>query len=181
MKILTGLLFVSLVAAEAVFSSANAQKISSRPAPTGRIPSSGGQSAGQFNQYQPKPTGQIQPAVQATDPGAVQTPVPVVQEGQVPKVNTSQDPLTMPQRYQPSAGQATEQVIEVQQTTTTTPETQTNGANVQVETNVQSQRPANTTQPANTTVTRPATTNPTTTTPVTRQPVTQPAPTQTVP
>jgi len=193
MKILNVLLVTALISAEAVFVNAYAQRIPSRPAPTGKIPSSGtGQTARPYSEYQPKPTGQIQGAVQAADPGAVSVPVPVTQEGQVPKVNTSQDPLTMPERYQP-AGQPVQQVTEFEQTTTGTP--QQAGSNLQVETNVQTQRSTSTTQPTSTTtqtsttqpvVTQPGvqstTTNRTTTVPA-NQPATAPrnAPTTTIP
>lgn len=191
MRILNVLLVTALISAEAVFVEAYAQRIPSRPAPTGKIPSSGtGQSARPYAEYQPKPTGQIQGAVQAADPGAVSVPVPVTQEGQVPKVNTSQDPLTMPERYQP-AGQPVQQVTEFEQTTTGTP--QQAGSNLQVETNVQTQRSTSTTQTApattqngqtqpNTAQPATTTTNRTTTVPA-NQPTTVPrsAPTTTVP
>ncbi|MCF2493359.1 hypothetical protein [Dyadobacter chenhuakuii] len=180
MKILTVTLFSAMVLAEAFFVESHAQKIGSRPAPTGKIPSSGpGQPARPYSEYQPKPTGQIQGATQAADPSVVSDPVPVVQQGQVPKVNTSQDPATMPERYMPATTQPVEQVTEIEQTTTATPQT---GSNGQTQTNVQTQNGTTTTQttpgvmqPATSTTT--TTTNRTTTVPATRQNVqqTQPA------
>jgi hypothetical protein len=191
MKILNILLVSALITTEAIFVDASAQRIPSRPAPTGKIPSSGtGQSARPYSEYQPKPTGQIQGATQAADPGQVTVPAPVVQEGQVPKVNTSQDQSTFPERYQPAAAQPVEQVIEVEQTTTGTPQqTQQTGTNVQVETNVQTQRSTTTTQTApagtqpatSTTTTNRTTTAPGTQTTTTPRTAPQSAPVQRVP
>ena len=108
----------------------------SQPAPSGQVPKaySGAQSSPAAT-YKPKPPGQIAPEA----PGQLGTivqpaPAPVQKvsdvqdlgfevnsrpstpQGMVPKVNTSQDPRTMPERYQP-------QVVQ-QQTTVTTEQVQ---------------------------------------------------------
>ena len=185
MKFLTLAFIAAFIFTEAFFVQSHAQKIGSRPAPTGKIPSSGsGQPARPYSDYQPKPTGQIQGATQAADPGAVNNPVPAVQEGQVPKINTSQDPITMPERYQPATSQPVEQVIEVEQTTTQTPQqTQQTGTATQTQTTTQTQNGTTTTtqtapvtQPASSTTT--TTTNRTTTTPASHQNVPQTQPVQ---
>lgn len=120
---------VSTVAAAAGFlfavTHANAQV--RQPAPTGQIPKaySGVQSAPAAT-YKPQPTGQIAPEapghlgtiVQAAPVAAPVQKVsdvqdlgfevnsrPVTKQGMVPKVTTSQDPRTMPERYQPQATQ----------------------------------------------------------------------------
>lgn len=94
-----------------------------QPAPTGQVPKaySGVQSAPTAT-YKPQPTGQIAPEApgqlgtivqpapaaaptqkvsQVQDLGFEVNSRPVTQPGMVPKVNTSQDPRTMPERYQP--------------------------------------------------------------------------------
>ncbi|MGX5856132.1 hypothetical protein ACWKW6_20950 [Dyadobacter jiangsuensis] len=94
-----------------------------QPAPTGQVPRaySGAQSAPAAT-FKPKPTGQIAPEAPGqlgtiVQPAPAVAPVqkvsevqdlgfevnsrPVTQQGTVPKVNTSQDPRTMPERYQP--------------------------------------------------------------------------------
>jgi len=94
-----------------------------QPAPTGQVPKaySGAQSSPAAS-YKPKPTGQIAPEAPGqlgtiVQPAPAAAPVqkvsevqdlgfevnsrPVNQQGMVPKVNTSQDPRTMPERYQP--------------------------------------------------------------------------------
>ncbi|SEI99209.1 hypothetical protein SAMN05216327_105156 [Dyadobacter sp. SG02] len=94
-----------------------------QPAPTGQVPKaySGAQSAPAAS-YKPKPTGQIAPEAPGqlgtiVQPAPAAAPVqkvsdvqdlgfevntrPVNQQGMVPKVTTSQDPRTMPERYQP--------------------------------------------------------------------------------
>jgi len=182
MKFLTLAFIAAFIFTEAFFVQSQAQKIGSRPAPTGKIPSSGpGQPARPYSEYQPKPTGQIQGATQAADPGAVNNPVPAVQEGQVPKINTSQDPITFPERYQPAATQPVEQVIEVEQTTTQAPQQTGNAAQTQTTTQTQNGTTTTTqtapvTQPASSTTT--TTTNRTTTTPTTRQNTPQSQPVQ---
>lgn len=120
---------VSTVAAVAGFlfavTHANAQV--RQPAPTGQIPKaySGVQSAPPAT-YKPQPTGQIAPEAPGhlgtiVQPAPAAAPVqkvsdvqdlgfevnsrPVTKQGMVPKVNTSQDPRTMPERYQPQATQ----------------------------------------------------------------------------
>ncbi|SDD59577.1 hypothetical protein SAMN04487996_101401 [Dyadobacter soli] len=119
-----------------------------QPAPTGQVPRaySGVQSAPAAT-YKPKPTGQIAPEAPGqlgtiVQPAPAVAPVqkvsdvqdlgfevnsrPVNQQGMVPKVNTSQDPRTMPERYQPqviqqqsavTAGQV--QQVQMQQVPTT--------------------------------------------------------------
>lgn len=105
-----------------------------QPAPTGQVPKaySGVQSAPAAT-FKPKPTGQIAPEAPGqlgtiVQPAPAAAPVqkvsdvqdlgfevnsrPATQQGMVPKVNTSQDPRTMPERYQP-------QVIEQQSAATT--------------------------------------------------------------
>jgi hypothetical protein len=81
-------------------------QVRNQPAPTGQIarPSSG-QPSRPFAGYQPKPTGQIAPAGSVQISGAPVTtqPAQTTQPGQVPKVNTNQDPRTFPERYQPNA------------------------------------------------------------------------------
>lgn len=119
-----------------------------QPAPTGQVPKaySGAQSA-PGTALQPKPTGQIapevpgqlgvihQPGQPATLPAQKVSEVhdlgfevnskPAAQQGMVPKVTTSQDPLTMPERYQPqvrpqtntiNAEQAQQAIEQLQQT-----------------------------------------------------------------
>lgn len=113
------------------FNTANAQV--RQPAPTGQVPMaySGVQSAPAAT-FKPKPTGQIAPEAPGqlgtiVQPAPAAAPVqrvsdvqdlgfevnsrPATQQGMVPKVNTSQDPRTMPERYQP-------QVIEQQSAAT---------------------------------------------------------------
>ncbi|MBO9612895.1 MAG: hypothetical protein J7619_09385 [Dyadobacter sp.] len=93
-----------------------------QPAPTGQVPRaySGAQSA-PVATFKPRPTGQIAPEAPGqlgtiVQPAPAVAPVqkmsevqdlgfevnsrPVTQQGSVPKVNTSQDPRTMPERYQ---------------------------------------------------------------------------------
>ena len=112
-----------------------------QPAPTGQVPRaySGAQSAPAAT-FKPKPTGQIAPEAPGqlgtiVQPAPAVAPVqkvsdvqdlgfevnsrPVTQQGTVPKVNTSQDPRTMPERYQPQVIQqqsaaASTQVQQVQ-------------------------------------------------------------------
>ncbi|WP_342087480.1 hypothetical protein [Dyadobacter sp. OTU695] len=94
-----------------------------QPAPTGQVPRAytGAQSAPAAT-FKPKPTGQIAPEAPGqlgtiVQPAPAVAPVqkvsdvqdlgfevnsrPASQQGSVPKVNTSQDPRTMPERYQP--------------------------------------------------------------------------------
>lgn len=94
-----------------------------QPAPTGQVPRAytGAQSAPAAS-FKPKPTGQIAPEAPGqlgtiVQPAPAVAPVqkvsdvqdlgfevnsrPASQQGAVPKVNTSQDPRTMPERYQP--------------------------------------------------------------------------------
>ena len=166
-----------------------------RPAPTGQVPrNSSGQIVRPYAGYQPRPTGQIAPAVAGQPVGTLPQAAPAVpaqnpstvqnlgfesstpavsQEGQVPKVNTNQDPRTFPERYQSTSPVPATQTITIQEsqlmpqrtpqemlpaqtpaTTGTSPATQTNG-NVQTyqqgtNTNVQQTRPqaAPQTQPA---------------------------------
>jgi hypothetical protein len=114
-------------------------QVRNQPAPTGQIarPSSG-QPSRPFAGYQPKPTGQIAPAGSVQISGAPVTtqPAQTTQPGQVPKVNTNQDPRTFPERYQPNAATQPQvlsnletQVIQQQQqnpaTTTTTTQSST--------------------------------------------------------
>ncbi|GGM93196.1 hypothetical protein GCM10010967_27880 [Dyadobacter beijingensis] len=107
-----------------------------QPAPTGQIPKaySGAQSAPGAT-YKPKPTGQIAPEAPGqlgtiVQPAPAAAPTqkvsdvqdlgfevnsrPSTNQGSVPKVNTSQDPRTMRERYQPEVvqqpGTATQQV-----------------------------------------------------------------------
>lgn len=98
-----------------------------QPAPTGQVPRAytGAQSSPAAT-FKPKPTGQIAPEAPgqlgtivqpapAVAPGQKVSDVqdlgfevnsrPVTQQGMVPKVNTSQDPRTMPERYQPQVVQ----------------------------------------------------------------------------
>lgn len=98
-----------------------------QPAPTGQVPRaySGTQSAPTAT-FKPKPTGQIAPEAPG-QLGTIVQPAPAVapvqrvsdvqdlgfevnsrpagQQGMVPKVNTSQDQRTMPERYQPQVVQ----------------------------------------------------------------------------
>ncbi len=94
-----------------------------QPAPTGQVPRaySGAQTAPAAT-FKPKPTGQIAPEAPGqlgtiVQPAPVAAPGqkvsdvqdlgfevnsrPATQQGMVPKVSTSQDPRTMPERYQP--------------------------------------------------------------------------------
>lgn len=110
-------------AAGLLFSFTNAHAQVRQPAPTGQVPRaySGAQSAPAAT-FKPKPTGQIAPEAPgqlgtivqpapAVAPGQKVSEVqdlgfevnsrPVNQQGTVPKVTTSQDPRTMPERYQP--------------------------------------------------------------------------------
>lgn len=98
-----------------------------QPAPTGQVPRaySGAQSAPAAT-FKPKPTGQIAPEAPGqlgtiVQPAPAAAPVqkvsdvqdlgfevnsrPAGQQGMVPKVNTSQDQRTMPERYQPQVVQ----------------------------------------------------------------------------
>ncbi|MEO6285656.1 MAG: hypothetical protein ABIN80_11390 [Dyadobacter sp.] len=126
-------------------------QVRNQPAPTGQIarPSSG-QPSRPFAGHQPKPTGQIAPAgsVQITGAPVNTQPAQPTQAGQVPKVNTNQDPRTFPERYQPSA--------------TTQPQVLSN-----LETQViqqQQQNPAGTTSTTQSSTVMPAEQNGTTTT-----------------
>lgn len=106
-----------------LFTMNNANAQVRQPAPTGQVPRaySGAQSAPAAS-FKPKPTGQIAPEAPGqlgtiVQPAPAAAPVqkvsevqdlgfevnsrPVTQQGSVPKVNTSQDPRTMPERYQP--------------------------------------------------------------------------------
>ncbi len=106
-----------------LFSLTNTHAQVRQPAPTGQVPRaySGAQSAPAAT-FKPKPTGQIAPEAPgqlgtivqpapAVVPGQKVSEVqdlgfevnsrPVTQQGTVPKVTTSQDPRTMPERYQP--------------------------------------------------------------------------------
>ncbi|MDR6805587.1 hypothetical protein J2Y45_002104 [Dyadobacter sp. BE34] len=108
-----------------------------QPAPTGQVPRaySGAQSAPAAT-FKPKPTGQIAPEAPGqlgtiVQPAPAVAPVqrvsdvqdlgfevnsrPVTQQGTVPKVNTSQDPRTMPERYQPQVIQQQSAATQVQQ------------------------------------------------------------------
>ncbi|GGH28690.1 hypothetical protein GCM10007423_15460 [Dyadobacter endophyticus] len=95
-----------------------------QPAPTGQVPKAytGAQSSSAA--FRPKPTGQIAPETPGRL-GVIVQPAPAptqrvsevqdlgfegksrtdAQQGMVPKVNTTQDPLTMPERYQPQVSQ----------------------------------------------------------------------------
>lgn len=110
-------------AAGLLFALNNANAQVRQPAPTGQVPRaySGVQSAPAAT-FKPKPTGQIAPEAPG-QLGTIVQPAPVVapgqkvpevqdlgfevnsrpatQQGAVPKVTTSQDPRTMPERYQP--------------------------------------------------------------------------------
>jgi hypothetical protein len=128
-------------AAGLLFALNNANAQVKQPAPTGQVPKaySGAQSAPAAT-FKPKPTGQIAPEAPG-QLGTIVQPAPVVapgqkvsevqdlgfevnsrpttQQGAVPKVTTSQDPRTMPERYQPQIIQqqsaaATGQVQQVQ-------------------------------------------------------------------
>ena len=156
------------------FNTANAQV--RQPAPTGQVPRaySGAQSAPAAT-FKPKPTGQIAPEAPgqlgtivqpapAVAPGQKVSDVqdlgfevnsrPVTQQGMVPKVNTSQDPRTMPERYQPqvvgqpsavTSGQVEQ--VQLQQTQTVgTPATGSYGPATQTGP-AQNTAPANTGQP----------------------------------
>lgn len=116
-----------MVAASALFSWQAATAQVRQPVPTGQVPKSytGVQSA-QPAVVKPKPTGQIAPEVPGQPVGTLYQPAqpttqkasdvqnlgfenysaPASQAGMVPKVNTSQDPRLMPERYQPDAGQS---------------------------------------------------------------------------
>ncbi|WP_031528105.1 hypothetical protein [Dyadobacter crusticola] len=103
-----------------------------RPAPTGQVPraySGQQQGASSYSGYQPRPTGQIAPAVPGQSPanlprpantnqvqslGFEQSNADVTAEGQVPKVNSNQDPRTFPERYQSTTTNPVEQTITVQ-------------------------------------------------------------------
>ncbi|MCE7060585.1 hypothetical protein [Dyadobacter sp. CY343] len=101
-----------------------------RPAPTGQVPKAySGQQGSAHTGYQPKPTGQIAPAAAGQSPANLprQAGAPQVQnlgfepsrgditaEGQVPKVNSNQDPRTFPERYQSTTTTPVEQTITVQ-------------------------------------------------------------------
>ncbi|MCF0070130.1 hypothetical protein LZD49_06580 [Dyadobacter sp. CY261] len=112
-----------------------------QPLPTGQVPKAyTGVQAGAAPTFKPKPTGQIAPEVPGQPVGTLPQPAtttqkvpevqnlgfesytaPATQAGMVPKVNTSQDPRVMPERYQPDAGQpqpvvTTEQFIQQVQT-----------------------------------------------------------------
>jgi hypothetical protein len=127
-------------AAGLLFAINNANAQVRQPAPTGQVPKaySGAQSAPAAS-FKPKPTGQIAPEAPGqlgtiVQPAPAVAPVqkvsdvqdlgfevnsrPVNQQGMVPKVNTSQDPRTMPERYQPQVIQqqsaASGQVQQVQ-------------------------------------------------------------------
>jgi len=87
-----------------------------RPAPTGQVPKAySGQQGNPYSGYQPRPTGQIAPAAVGQSPANLPRPAVSTQpqslgfeppksditaEGQVPKVNSNQDPRTFPERYQ---------------------------------------------------------------------------------
>lgn len=148
------LLVLVSIGTAAINSQANAQA-RTQPAPTGQVPKAyTGQQGNPNAALQPKPTGQIAPEVPGSlgtiqQPAATQqatkaAPVqdlgfevhsrPVTQQGMVPKVNTNQDPRTMPERYQPANTTSrqtttTEQVIERSETPigNTAPATQTAG------------------------------------------------------
>lgn len=125
-----------------------------QPAPTGQVPKaySGVQSAPTAT-YKPQPTGQIAPEAPGqlgtiAQPAPASAPVqkvsdvqdlgfevnsrPVTQQGTVPKVNTSQDPRTMPERYQPQVVQqpsaATSGQVQTQQLPAYVPTTGTPAA-----------------------------------------------------
>jgi hypothetical protein len=116
------LVFVSISTA-VVNSHASAQS-RTQPVPTGQVPKAyTGQQANPNASFQPKPTGQIAPEVPGQPLGTIAQPAPtgqipkapvqdlgfevnsrpVTQQGMVPKVNTTQDPRTMPERYQPAS------------------------------------------------------------------------------
>jgi hypothetical protein len=121
-KVLTAAAVAGLLFATNI---ANAQV--RQPAPTGQVPRaySGAQSAPAAT-FKPKPTGQIAPEAPGqlgtiVQPAPAVAPVqkvsevqdlgfevnsrPATPQGMVPKVNTSQDPRTMPERYQPQVTQ----------------------------------------------------------------------------
>lgn len=110
-------------AAGLLFATCNAHAQVKQPAPTGQVPKAytGVQSAPPAT-FKPQPTGQIAPEAPGhlgtiVQPAPAAAPVqkvsevqdlgfevnsrPATQQGMVPKVNTSQDPRTMPERYQP--------------------------------------------------------------------------------
>lgn len=110
-------------AAGMLFATCNAYAQVKQPAPTGQVPKAytGVQSAPPAT-FKPQPTGQIAPEAPGhlgtiVQPAPAAAPVqkvsevqdlgfevnsrPATQQGMVPKVNTSQDPRTMPERYQP--------------------------------------------------------------------------------
>lgn len=114
-------------AAGLLFAVTNTHAQVRQPAPIGQVPKaySGVQSAPAAT-YKPQPTGQIAPEAPGqlgtiVQPAPAAAPVqkvsdvqdlgfevnsrPVTQQGTVPKVNTSQDPRTMPERYQPQVVQ----------------------------------------------------------------------------
>ncbi|KAA0993030.1 hypothetical protein [Dyadobacter aurulentus] len=147
-----------------------------RPAPTGQVPKAyTGQQSSPYAGYQPRPTGQIAPAAVGQSPANLPRPAVSTQpqslgfepgksditaEGQVPKVNSNQDPRTFPERYQSTTttavGQTTtavgEQLLPAQngqpgsypaqstQTNVTTQTTQTNGAAAGTQTSTANQQ-----------------------------------------
>jgi hypothetical protein len=142
-----------------LFASAHSAFSQSKPAPTGQVPKAYAgqqQGASSYSGYQPKPTGQIAPAVVGQSPANLPRPASMSQvqnlgfetpksdvaaEGQIPKVNSNQDPRTFPERYQ---------------STTTTPveqQTITIGAQVVPAPNSQQGAPAQSTQTSVTTQT----------------------------
>lgn len=151
-----------------------------QPAPTGQIPKaySGAQSNPAAG-LQPKPTGQIAPEVpgqlgvihqptqtttlpaqkvsEVQDLGFEINSKPASQQGMVPKVNTSQDPLTMPERYQPTmprqtnainAEQAQQAIEQLQQTQPVRDNATTNGV-TSTQTTTQTTTSATSTAPQN--------------------------------
>ncbi|KQS28030.1 hypothetical protein [Dyadobacter sp. Leaf189] len=118
----------------ALLATANESFSQNKPAPTGQVPRAySGQQQGtsSYSGYQPRPTGQIAPAVAGQSPANLPRPAnlnqvqnlgfepakaDVTAEGQVPKVNSNQDPRTFPERYQSTTTTPVEQTVTVQGT-----------------------------------------------------------------
>ncbi|WP_439559624.1 hypothetical protein [Dyadobacter sp.] len=118
----------------ALLATANESFSQNRPAPTGQVPKAySGQQQGtsSYSGYQPRPTGQIAPAAAGQSPANLPRPASQTQvqslgfepakaditaEGQVPKVNSNQDPRTFPERYQSTTTTPVEQTVTVQGT-----------------------------------------------------------------
>ncbi|MCE6990111.1 hypothetical protein [Dyadobacter sp. CY323] len=118
-----------------------------RPAPTGQVPKSySGQPGSSYSEFKPKPTGQIAPAEgtipqQTTNQAASQLSGNaqsggVLQQGQVPKVNSNQDARTFPERYNPNPVTQSETTITTQETQTLPGQNQSTTAGQVIQTDV---------------------------------------------